>query len=229
MFRLLFTPSTLREKLLPSLTLFAGVFLSSSFALAQENWPRFRGADATGVVADDPRLPDTWDQEKNIRWRANIPGWSWGSPVVWGDRVFLSSCHSDVDYQEVKNQGGEAPPPSDSIHHWMVYCLSLTTGELVWKREAHTGKPKMPRHWKNSYASETPTTDGRRLYVLFGDLGMYCYDFDGTLLWKHVLEPKGTDGNYGAAASPVVHDGQVFMVYDNEEESYLLAIDGKSG
>ena len=171
-----------------SLSCLVYVFLSFQLALAQENWPRFRGADATGVVADDPRLPDTWSPEKNIRWRANIPGWSWSSPVVWGNRVFVSSCHSDVDYQEVKNWAGDAPPPSDSIHHWMVYCLSLETGKLLWKREAHTGKPKMGRHWKNSYASETPTTDGKRLYVLFGDLGMYCYDFDGKPLWKYALE-----------------------------------------
>ncbi|MCA9231243.1 MAG: PQQ-binding-like beta-propeller repeat protein [Planctomycetales bacterium] len=201
-------------------------------AAGQENWPRFRGADATGVVADDPRLPDTWDQETNVLWKAAIPGRGWGSPIVWGDRVFVSAVHSDEEYEQPKaglylGLGRSAPP--DSIHHWMVYCLSLTTGELIWKHEAHVGKPQMPRHPKNTYAAETPTTDGSRLYVLFGDVGLYCYDFEGQQLWAHEIEPKKTLFGYGAAASPVVADDQVIMVYDNQEESYIAALDCASG
>ncbi|MCP4815983.1 MAG: hypothetical protein GY888_25990, partial [Planctomycetaceae bacterium] len=68
-------------------------------AVAQENWTRFRGPDATGVVADDARLPDTWSKEKNVLWKAPIPGWGWGSPIVWGDKVFVSAVHSDNDYE----------------------------------------------------------------------------------------------------------------------------------
>jgi outer membrane protein assembly factor BamB len=111
----------------------------------------------------------------------------------------------------------------------MVYCLNLKTGDILWKHEAHTGVPKVPRHRKSTYACETPTTDGKRLYVLFGDLGLYCYDFDGNPLWKHAIEPKKTLVNYGAAASPVVLGEQVIMVYDNEEASYIAAIDGATG
>jgi outer membrane protein assembly factor BamB len=204
----------------------------STFASAQDNWPRFRGPDASGVVADDPRLPDTWDQENNVRWKAEIPGWGWGSPVVWGDRVFVSAVHSDDDYEKPKRGlylgRGRGEPP-DTVHHWMVYCLSLKTGELIWKHEAHTGKPQIPRHPKSTYAAETPTTDGKRLYVLFGDVGLYCYDFGGKQLWSHPIEPKKTMSGYGAAASPVVQGDQVIMVYDNQEESYIAAIDGGTG
>jgi outer membrane protein assembly factor BamB len=208
------------------------VLLLATTALAQDNWPRFRGADATGVAADDPRLPDTWDQKTNVRWQADIPGRGWGSPIVWGDRVFVSSVHSDDDYEKPRaglyNGGGRHDPP-DSVHHWMVYCLKLDTGEVLWKREAHTGKPTVPRHPKNTYAAETPTTDGQRLFVLFGDVGLYCYDFDGKPLWSHAIEPKKTNLDYGAAASPVVVDDQVVMVYDNDEESYIAAIDSGTG
>jgi outer membrane protein assembly factor BamB len=208
------------------------ILLLAAPALAQDNWPRFRGADATGVAADDPRLPDTWDEKTNVRWQADIPGRGWGSPIVWGDRVFISAVHSDDDYEKPKaglyNGGGRHDAP-DSVHHWMVYCLKLDTGELLWKREAHKGKPTVPRHPKNTYAAETPTTDGRRLFVLFGDVGLYCYDFDGKPLWSHAIEPKKTNLDYGAAASPVVVDDQVVMVYDNDEESYIAAIDSATG
>ncbi|MFB3105414.1 MAG: PQQ-binding-like beta-propeller repeat protein, partial [Pseudomonadales bacterium] len=205
---------------------------STPSAWPQENWPRFRGADATGVVPDDPRLPDTWDTEKNVQWKTTIPGWGWGSPIVWGDRVFVSSVHSDDEYERPKEglylgQGVRTAP--DSVHHWMVYCLSLQTGDVLWKHEAHVGKPTMPRHPKSTYASETPTTDGKRLYVLFGDVGMYCYDFDGQQLWTHPIEAKKTFFDYGPAASPVVQGENVIMVYDNQEASYIASLDGATG
>ncbi len=208
-----------------------GLFLTA-LAAGQDNWPRFRGADASGVVADDPRLPDTWDQKNNVQWKVTIPGWGWGSPIVWGNRVFVSAVHSDDEYEKPKGGlylgGGRGEPP-DSVHHWMVYCLSLKTGEVLWKHEAHKGKPQIPRHPKNTYAAETPVTDGKRLYVLFGDVGLYAYDFEGRQLWAHPIEPKKTKLGYGAAASPVVQGDQVIMVYDNEEESYIAAVDSASG
>jgi outer membrane protein assembly factor BamB len=184
------------------------------------------------VVPDDPRLSDTWDQEKNVQWKVTIPGWGWGSPIVWGDRVFVSAVHSDDDYEKPKGGlylgGGRGAPP-DTVHHWMVYCLKLDSGEVLWKREAHVGKPQVPRHPKSTYAAETPTTDGKRLYVLFGDLGLYAYDFDGQPQWQHAIEPKKTKFGYGAAASPVVHGDQVVMVYDNDEDSYIAAFDAATG
>ncbi len=119
--------------------------------------------------------------------------------------------------------------PAKGVHHWMVYCFDLNTGKEIWKHEAHAGRPKVPRHPKSTYASETPTTDGERLYVLFGDLGLYCYDFNGKPLWSQSIEPKKTFFDYGAAASPVVHDGQVIVVYDNLEDSWIAAFDAKTG
>ena len=200
--------------------------------LAQENWPRFRGADGTGVVADDPRLPEVWDEKTNLAWRTGIPGWGWSSPCVWGDRVFVTSVHGEAEYEKPKkglyNGRGRSRPP-EGVHHWMVYCLSLKTGDLLWKHEAHSGQPKIARHPKNTYASETPTTDGQRVYVLFGDLGLYCYDFTGKPLWTHKIQAKKTLLDYGAAASPIVHDGQVIFVYDNQSSSYIASLDAQTG
>lgn len=206
--------------------------LLTQVALGQDNSTRFRGDDATGVAEDDPRYPIEWDAEKNIKWVADIPGYGWGSPVVWRDKVFVSSVHSDDDYEKPKGGlylgGGRGEPPN-TVHHWMVYCLDFKTGDVIWKQEAHAGKPVVGRHPKSSYAAETPVTDGERLYVLFGDLGLYCYDLDGKPLWQHKIEPKKTMQDYGAAASPVVAEGKVIYTYDNQEASYITGLDAETG
>ena len=200
--------------------------------LADENWPRFRGADATGVAADNPGLPSEWDTEKNVTWSTEIPGWGWAQPIVWDGRVYVSSVLSDGDYEFPKKGlylgRGRSEPP-ETLHHWLVYCLDLNSGDILWKREPITAKPNVPRHPKATYASETPTTDGKRLYVLFGDVGLFCYSFEGDLIWKQEIESKKTMYGYGAAASPIVHDDQVIMVYDNHESSYIAAYDTETG
>ena len=189
------------------------IFSMVDSAAAQQNWPRFRGVDANSAVADDSRLPEVWDQKTNVKWKTEIPGLGWGSPIVWGDRVFISAVHSDDEYEKPKGGlylGRGRPAPPNTVHHWMVYCLNLTTGSVLWKHEAHTGKPRVPRHPKSTYAAETPTTDGKRLYVLFGDVGLFCYDFEGKPLWTHSIASRKTLSGYGAAASPVVQ-GQLVV------------------
>lgn len=208
------------------------LLLFASSSLSQDTFTRFRGNDATGVAEDDPRYPTTWDTEKNVQWATKIPGWGWGSPIVWRDKVFISAVHSENEYEKPKGGlylgGGRGEPPN-TVHYWMVYCLDIESGDLLWKREAHSGKPVVGRHPKSTYAAETPVTDGERLYVLFGDLGLYCYDFDGKQIWKHMVDPKKTMRDYGAAASPVLHGNQVIYTYDNEEESYIAALDKTNG
>ena len=197
-----------------------------------EDFTRFRGADATGVATDHPELPTTWSQTDNVTWVAEVPGQGWGSPIVVGDQVFVSSVVADEENTAPSAGlylGEGVRDPAKGIHHWMVYCFDLKSGTKRWEREAHTGRPVVPRHPKSSYAAETPTTDGERLFVLFGDLGLYCYSLDGELLWKQMIDPKKTNMDYGAAASPVVHDGQVFVVYDNKEESWIAAFDTQTG
>ena len=205
--------------------------LLSSQAIAQ-NWPQFRGEGSSGVAADNPALPMTWDKDQNVVWKTKIPGLGWACPVVFGDRVFVSTVSSDGE-----NEGPSAGlylgkgvrEPAKGEHHWLVYCFDLNTGKEIWKREVHTGQPVVPRHPKSTYAAETPTTDGERLFVLFGDLGLWCFDFEGNELWKRSIEPQKTFFDYGAAASPVVHDGQVIVVYDNLEDSWICSFGSVTG
>ena len=138
-----------------------------------------------------------------------MPGWGWSCPIVWGNRVFVTAVASDDEYETPKKglyRGLGRRKPPEAVHHWNVYCYDLETGAQLWKQQVHEGKPEFPRHPKNTYASETPATDGQRLFVLFGDLGLYAFDFDGALLWKQPIAAKKTFLNYGAAASPIVHD-----------------------
>ncbi len=198
----------------------------------EDHWPRFRGPNADGVAADNPGLPTTWSTTENVQWVADVPGWGWSCPVVWGNRVFLTTVVSDKENVVPKKGlylGQGVRDPAKGIHHWMVYCFDLDSGRELWKHEAHTGRPQVPRHPKSSYAAETATTDGERLYVLFGDLGLYCYQLDGQPVWSRKIKPKKTARDYGAAASPVVHDGQVFVVYDNLESSWIRSYDAKTG
>ena len=222
----------MRNCCLASFMAFLVVFDISAQDVSAQQVERFRGSDATGVSADDPRLPDEWTTEQNVRWKATVPGWGWSSPIVSGNRVFVTSVVNDEEYEEPQaglylGRGRQEPP--DGTHHWMVYCYDLNNGALLWSTETHSGAPQIPRHPKSTYASETPVTDGERLYVLFGDVGLYCLNLDGELIWSQEIEPKKTLFGYGAAASPVVVNDLVVMVYDNMEESYVAAYDKQTG
>ncbi|MEM7384493.1 MAG: PQQ-binding-like beta-propeller repeat protein [Verrucomicrobiota bacterium] len=201
---------------------------------ADDPWPRFRGTTGNSAVLDDPRLPERWSATENVHWAIEVPGVGWSSPVIWGKKVFVTTVVNDESENNDKPRAGlylgqgRRGIPSGK-HHWWVFCYDLETGRTLWKEEVLSGAPKVGRHPKSSYAAETPVVDGERLYALFGDHGMYCFDLDGNRLWTYEIEPKKTMMDYGAAASPVVHGDQVFFVYDNQETSYLAALDAKTG
>ena len=204
----------------------------SSIACSQENWSQFRGDRADGVAPDNDQLPMQWSKTENVKWVSKIPGWGWSCPVVWKDRIFVTSVVADEENLTPSKGlylGRGVRDPAKGTHHWMVHCFDLNTGKEIWKHQAHVGQPQVPRHPKSTYAAETVATDGQRVYALFGDLGLFCYDMDGKLLWSRKIDPKKTLMDYGAAASPVVHDGQVFVVYDNLEESWVAALDAATG
>ena len=196
-----------------------------------DNWPQFRGPESRGVVAGGNH-PDHWSDTVNVAWKTDIPGRGWSSPIIWGDRVFLTTVVSSEKPEEPKKGlyfGGDRPKPSEAIHQWKVFCLDLNSGNVVWKKQVHEGKPKTPIHLKSSYASETPTTDGERIYCYFGNVGLFCFDFEGNELWRLETNPQATRYGWGTAASPVRHEDRLYLVNDNEEDSYLLALDTKTG
>ncbi len=166
-------------------------------------------------------------------WKTPIAGRGWSSPIVVGDRVFVTSVTRESGNPEDAKPGlyfgGNRDKADEVAHQWRVICLDLASGEPQWEKTLHEGIPTTPRHIKNSYASETPVSDGRALYVLFGDVGLYCLSLDGDVIWQKELPACKTRYDWGTAASPVLHDGRLYYVSDNEDASYLAALDTETG
>jgi outer membrane protein assembly factor BamB len=199
--------------------------------LAAENWPQFRGHDAAGVSANTS-LPDQWSATDNIAWKTDLPGRSWSSPIVWGGKVFVTAVVNLGESEPPKKGlyfGGERKEPPKSEHESKVFCLDLVTGRVLWERLMHRGAPQTAIHLKSSYGAETPVTDGERVYAVFGGLGIYALTLDGKEVWSKKLEPRRTRYGWGSAASPVLHEGRLFLVNDNDERAELLALDARTG
>ena len=195
------------------------------------NWPQFRGPGAMGT-ADNPDLPDRWSTKENVAWKIEVPGRGWSSPIVWGERVFLTTVVSDGEVEPPKKGlyfGGERREIPKATHRWLVLCLELKSGRELWRREASLGTPRSPLHVKNTYASETPVTDGERVFAYFGNVGVFCYDFDGRKLWSTNWPAVKTRNGWGSAASPALHKDRLFMVSDNDEKAFVVALDAKNG
>jgi outer membrane protein assembly factor BamB len=237
--------------------LFVTLFIPPAFAEPEPaaTWPAFRGHGMSGI-APGGAVPERWSATENVRWRVAVPGQGWSSPIVWGDTVFVTSGITGKPFKkptpglygndyiaELQAQGlsgeeimrrvrardNESPDESDEIRY-TVYALDAASGRIKWEREAHRGKPSGGRHRKNTYASETPATDGERLYASFGqNVGVFCYALDGTLLWTKQWPAQPIYLDFGTASSPTVHDGRVYLLHDSEAESYLTALDAKTG
>jgi outer membrane protein assembly factor BamB len=206
------------------------VSLLAPAASAQtKNWPQFRGPRADGL-AEGATLPDTWSTSENVVWKTDLPGWGWSSPVIWEKRIFVTAAVHGGPRDKMFAGGypGGFVKPTDE-HRWMTYCLDFDTGKVLWEREAHKGAPPQPRHPRNSYASETPICDGERLYVYFANLGTFCYDLEGKPLWEKRWDSFRMRGDWGTGTSPVLHKDRLFIVNDNESDSFMVALDKATG
>ncbi|HUE70748.1 MAG TPA: PQQ-binding-like beta-propeller repeat protein [Pirellulaceae bacterium] len=203
--------------------------VAQSAAAQTVNWPQFRGARSDGL-GEGQTLPETWSTIENVVWKADIPGWGWSSPVIWGDKIFVTSAVNQRQREKLVVGGypGGRTKPTD-VHRWMTYCLDFESGKIVWEREAHQGVPPEERHPKNSYVNATPVTDGERVYAYFDNVGMFCYDLDGKQLWERKWGSFPMRGGWGPGASPVLHKDRLYLVNDNERESFLVALDKTSG
>jgi outer membrane protein assembly factor BamB len=182
-------------------------------------------------VSDEADLLDTWSRTENVVWTTKVPGRGWSSPVIWGDRIFLTSAEQLAGKSEKVKPGLYFGGERQRIypHAWKVFCIDFKTGKILWEKEAHKGDPFEGHHLKNSLASETPVTDGQRIYAYFGNVGLFAYDMDGKLAWTKNLGKYRTAYNWGTASSPVLHGDRIFIVNDNEEHSFVTAIDTKTG
>jgi outer membrane protein assembly factor BamB len=221
---------------------------------APARWPQFRGPDGVASL-DGAGLPDTWSRERNVGWVTEIPGHGWSSPIVWNDLVFLTTAVTSGEFKQptsgifgngtiyqmlregksadeassyIRERDTELPEETGEIT-WLLIALDAETGDARYVREVHQGTPPGGRHRKNTYASETPATDGELVYALFGNLGLYAYDFAGILRWSRMLERRPIYLEFGTGSSPVVDERHVYVLCDNDQESYVAAFDKRSG
>ncbi len=214
---------------------FSGTILMAVLILSSctTNWPQFRGPE-NNMVAKAKNLPVEWGDSLNIRWSTEMQGEGWSSPVVWGNKVFVTSSLLVKQATSPEPGDGDPPPEEDQsfkseVYRWEVSCMDLETGETLWKQVALEGSPRVKKHRAHNYAAETPVTDGKRLYVYFGMTGLFCYDLDGALLWKKDLGAYKTLFDWGSGSSPVVYRDMLYIQVDNEENSFLVALDAATG
>lgn len=209
-----------------------------SAAKAAGSWPSFRGPNASGV-ADGQNLPEEWNAKtgQNILWRTPIPGLAHSSPIVWGNRIYVTSAVSS-DPKATFRPGlyGDGDASKDrSTHKWMLYALDKRTGKIVWERVAFSGEPREKRHIKATYANSTPATDGRIVVAWFGSQGVYAYDVNGKFLWK-VDFGRIDLGAYdipsiewGSASSPIIWNDLVILQCDTQTDSFIIALNAATG
>jgi outer membrane protein assembly factor BamB len=201
---------------------------------ATDQWPQFRGLQA-GVADDDPALPDAWSERDNVVWKVSIGGQGWSSPIVWGDHVFVTSAISSGN--EPASPKGLYDPGSEhrnmkssAVHRWVVHDVDFQTGRIRWMRELHSGTPAIAKQVRNSYASETLVTDGERVYVYLGSLGLVAaLDLNGRTLWTKDVGAFESQTGWGTAASPILHKDRLYIVNDNRSQSFIAAFDKNTG
>jgi outer membrane protein assembly factor BamB len=202
------------------------------------DWPSFRGAGGAGVADGGPTVT-TWNVEtgEHVRWKTPIPGLAHSSPVIAGDRLFVTTAVREGDSAEltVGLYGDIRPVDDEGMHAFKVYCLDRATGAIRWERTAIEAVPKIKRHPKGSHAASSPATDGRFVVAFFGSEGLYCYDVDGDLKWSKDLGVLDSgfymvpDAQWGFASSPIIHGDMVILQCDVQKDSFLAALKLETG
>jgi outer membrane protein assembly factor BamB len=226
--------------------IFISLIFSFLFLSCQNNinvdpakqWPSYRGYFASGVF-DNANLPEFWDVEKsiNIKWTADIPGLGLSSPVIWGDKLFITTAISTDDNTGLKPgiYGDISPVNDTSAHQWKVYCYDKNNGEMLWERTSYIGVPKIKRHPKSTHANCSVATNGEQIIAFFGSEGLYCYDMKGQLLWQKdfgILKSvffRAESAEWEFSSSPIIYKNVVIIQNDVLENSFVAAFDAKTG
>ena len=231
--------------------------LSSALANVRDvdsDWPRWRGPDASGT-APSAHPPTRWSEHENVRWKIEVPGVGSSTPIVLGDRIYVSTAvkterieeradgpadsnaaRSAADQPGTAREegrgrrrpfgGGSAP-----THYYAFVMLAYdrATGKEIWRTTATEQVPHEAGHSTNTFASSSPVSDGERLYISFGSRGVYCLDLDGRQLWQRNLGRMETRAQFGEGSSPAIHDGTLIVPFDHEGDSFIVALDARTG
>jgi hypothetical protein len=218
-----------------------------------EDWLQFRGPAGTGIVKD-AKTPSEWGADKNVAWKVHVDGVAWSCPIVIGDKVIVTTAYSENQPKPKPGGGfgggpggpkggpggpggppkggpggfGTREPPKEK-YQFRIVCLDRATGKPLWDKIAKEARPTIPTHSTNTYATETPVSDGQYVFAYFGMTGLYCYDLDGNQVWKKDLGSYPMQFGFGTASSPVLAGDRLIVQCDNEEKSFIAALDKKTG
>lgn len=224
----------------------ADAFADDLTAARLANWHQWRGPRADGTAPQgDP--PTTWSDTKNVRWKVAIPGKSSSTPIVWNNRVFVLTAVPTDKKPEPANAPADAAPKTQpetkarrgggfgqspqptTVYQFIVLCLDRDTGKELWRQIAAEEVPHEPGHQTNTFASGSPTTDGKHLFVSFGSYGIFCYDLDGKQIWKQDLGDMRTRNGFGEGASPTLYKDTLIVPWDHEGASFIAALNAATG
>ncbi len=197
---------------------------------AEHSWPQWRGPLGTGV-APRAQPPVHWSETKHIRWKTALPGKGHSTPIVWGDRIFLTTA---IPFGEPVKPRFIRPGAHDNLsltqpHEFAVLAVHRKTGKVLWQQTPHKGVPHEAGHISASLASASPVTDGEHVFAFFGSYGLYCLDVSGKLLWKRHLGEMHTKHGHGEGSSPALHGDTLIVNWDHEDQSFLVALDKRTG
>lgn len=221
----------------------SGILLMfSGFLFAQDksidydkNWPNWRGPFANGI-SPDGNPPLTWSETKNVKWKVAIPGTGYSTPITWGDQIFLSTAIEIVDQKNQQNQdepqqGGRrrSGKQSKNVHKFDVLSLNRLTGKILWQKTVTEEVPQEGTHQAGSWASNSPVTDGENIYAYFGSRGLFCLDLKGNLKWQRDFGQLEKRNSFGEGSSPVLYEDKIIVLWDQEGQSFIIALDKKTG
>ncbi len=212
----------------------AGSLILPAAAVAQDadpdrQWGQWRGPAATGA-SDTATPPLRWGESENVRWKIEIPGRGIGSPVIWGDRLFLTTAIPVGVEAEAAHQprGGQTP---FGPHRFVVMAIARSNGSVLWKRTVREEIPHEPTHGENgSWASNSVATDGDRVFAYFESRGLFAFDLDGNALWEKDFGDKSMRNQFGEGSTPVLYDDRLVLVWDHiGGQSFVAALDTATG
>ncbi len=194
-------------------------------------WPQWRGPMGTGA-ADSAQPPITWSETKNVRWKVALPGRGHSTPVVWGNRVFVTTAEPFGDKFSPRTSGAPGAHDNRSVtqrHRFVLLCIRRGDGKILWRRNLHEVLPHEGGHNTASLASASPVTDGQHVFAFFGSHGLFCLDLNGKPVWHKQLGRMNSKHGHGEGASPALYKQTLIVNWDHEGQSFVVALDKSTG
>ena len=241
---------------------FTGLFLLQTalpLSANEGHWPQWRGPQMNGIARSDANPPVEWSESKNVQWKVKIPGNGSSSPIIWGDKVFITTAVSTAKSDNQAAPTAPAPTPvaadrgresgdggerkrrrpggggmmrsgtPEHPYEFWLLCLERSTGKVLWQRKAQQEKPHEGHHQDHGFASHSPVTDGERVYAYFGSRGLHCYDLNGKHLWSKTFGQMQTRNSFGEGSSPALGKNVLIINWDHEGDDFVAAVDKLTG